>query len=677
MGYFASIPRSSTTPPASTGATDSRPSCRVFLPIASPGVVVCLVFSFLYGWGDLAYGMTFLLDQTMRPITAGIFNFLGQYGTKWSYLTRVRRRDDRPGGPDLRLHAEVHHQRADEPARSRDRAGEGDAAVAVSALSGRLVRRDDDELLWIEPWGDSGLRVRATCRSGIREDRDWALLPRQKTNPDRHRQRGRGINHLRRHHCARASPGPDLVLQFQGFAPSGRTLAHEIQRGSVLVHRSERPRAAARHRGHVPDHRPVRGPGRERIFGMGQYQDGRLDLKGSTLELAHRNSQASVPFFLSSKGYGFLWNNPAIGRATFAANLTEFVAEQSSAARLLDHRGRHARGHRGALRGRHRHRAHDARLRHGLLAVQAALPDPGGAARRGPRIQGARAAHLRDRLSTSSTGPCRATGSSIRATGRIPRPWSKELAGMGIELMVSIWPTVDKRSENFEEMREAGLLIRVERGIRTTMDFMGNTVFFDATNPRPATYVWDTREEELLRQGHPDLLARRGRAGVHRLRLRQLPLSPRQRPGGRATSIPSGYAQAFYDGMKAEGQKNVINLLRCAWAGSQRYGALVWSGDIDCTFDALRRQLAAGLNMGIAGIPWWTTDIGGFDGGDPDDPAYRELLIRWFQWGAFCPVFRLHGHRIQKPRPAIRKTSTFPAARTRCGATATRRTGYW
>ena len=62
---------------------------------------------------------------------------------------------------------------------------------------------------------------------------------------------------------------------------------------------------------------------------MGQYQDGRLDLKGSTLELAHRNSQASVPFFLSNKRYGFLWNNPAIGRATFAANMTEFVAEQS------------------------------------------------------------------------------------------------------------------------------------------------------------------------------------------------------------------------------------------------------------------------------------------------------------------------------------------------------------
>ncbi len=104
--------------------------------------------------------------------------------------------------------------------------------------------------------------------------------------------------------------------------------------------------------------------------------------------------------------------------------------------------------------------------------------------------------------------------------------------------------------------------------------------------------------------------------------------------------------------MKRAGQDQVINLLRCAWAGSQRYGALVWSGDITTTWPTFRRQLVAGLNMAMAGIPWWTTDIGGFEGGNPDDPAYRELLIRWFQWGAFCPVFRLHGFR-EGPAPNV------------------------
>jgi alpha-D-xyloside xylohydrolase len=98
--------------------------------------------------------------------------------------------------------------------------------------------------------------------------------------------------------------------------------------------------------------------------------------------------------------------------------------------------------------------------------------------------------------------------------------------------------------------------------------------------------------------------------------------------------------------MEQEGQKNILNLIRCVWAGSQRYGALLWSGDVHSTFESLRRQMAAGLNAGISGIPWWTTDIGGFTGGDPKDPKFRELLVRWFQFGLFCPVTRLHGFRL-------------------------------
>lgn len=79
-----------------------------------------------------------------------------------------------------------------------------------------------------------------------------------------------------------------------------------------------------------------------------------------------------------------------------------------------------------------------------------------------------------------------------------------------------------------------------------------------------------------------------------------------------------------YEGMEEEGQENIVNLLRCAWAGSQKYGTLVWSGDIDSSFRSLRSQLAAGLNMGISGLPWWTTDIGGFHGGNINDENLKK-----------------------------------------------------
>lgn len=108
---------------------------------------------------------------------------------------------------------------------------------------------------------------------------------------------------------------------------------------------------------------------------------------------------------------------------------------------------------------------------------------------------------------------------------------------------------------------------------------------------------------------------------------------------------PVEYVRTFYEGLTADGEEGVVSLTRCAWAGAQKYGALVWSGDIAPTFEALRNQIVAGLNMGLAGIPWWTTDIGGFHGGNTQDPAYRELFARWFEWGTFCPVMRVHGDR--------------------------------
>jgi Alpha-glucosidases, family 31 of glycosyl hydrolases len=231
-----------------------------------------------------------------------------------------------------------------------------------------------------------------------------------------------------------------------------------------------------------------------------------------------------------------------------------------------------------------------------------------------------------------------------------PDAMVRELKEMGIELMVSIWPTVDKTSENYEEMRQKGYLVRTDRGVSTTMEFLGDTVFYDPTNPDARAYIWQKAKRNYYDKGirifwldeaEPEYT-------VYDYDLYRYYAGTDMQVGN---IYPVMHAKAFFDGMKAEGQENIINLVRCAWAGSQRYGALVWSGDIYSSFAVFRRQLSAGLNMGLAGIPWWTTDIGGFHGGNPDDPAFRELVIRWFQFGAFCPVFRLHGDREPHSAP--------------------------
>ena len=99
---------------------------------------------------------------------------------------------------------------------------------------------------------------------------------------------------------------------------------------------------------------------------------------------------------------------------------------------------------------------------------------------------------------------------------------------------------------------------------------------------------------------------------------------------------------------QADPDKRVFLLTRSAFLGQQRDGATVWSGDVYSSWWALRRQVPAGLNFALSGYPYWTTDIGGYHplfNGQANQPAYQELYARWFEYGAFCPIFRTHGHR--------------------------------
>jgi len=192
--------------------------------------------------------------------------------------------------------------------------------------------------------------------------------------------------------------------------------------------------------------------------------------------------------------------------------------------------------------------------------------------------------------------------------------------------------------------------VKADRGLQATMDCFGFQTFYDTTNPEAREYVYEICKQNYLDKGirifwldeaEPEYTA--ADWDLYRYH------------AGTALECgnvyPAMYAKGFYDGMKRDGVENPMNLIRCAWAGSQRYGALAWSGDVPSTFTYLRYQLTAGLNMGMAGITWWTADIGGFHGADISDPNFHELIARWFQFGAFCPVMRLHGDRDPHQKP--------------------------
>ena len=109
-------------------------------------------------------------------------------------------------------------------------------------------------------------------------------------------------------------------------------------------------------------------------------------------------------------------------------------------------------------------------------------------------------------------------------------------------------------------------------------------------------------------------------------------------------AYPLMHTTSVYEGQRGTtSKKRVMILTRSAWAGQQRNGAVTWSGDITGNWPTLANQIPAGLNFSMSGIPYWNTDIGGYISGNPKDPAYAELFVRWFQFGSFCPMFRVHG----------------------------------
>ena len=514
-----------------------------------------------------------------------------------------------------------------------------------------LIWRNKGETLVIEPWGADSLRVRAALQGEVIDTR-FALLDPQPTEPEITIKDERGVIRNGKLTAEVTMDGWHRYARIGFYNQKGELLLQETAPANALALKS---RKFEPYLGGDYQLTATFDAQDEHLYGMGQYQEEILDWKGSTVELAHRNSQASVPFVMSSRGYGFLWHNPAIGYASFGLNRTTWHAEST---KQLDYWVT----------------AGDTPEEISLHYAQATgfvpmMPEYGLGFwqcklrywNQEQLLNVAREYHRRglkvdvivcDFFHWPHMGDYRFDPEFFPD----PAAMVKELKEMGMELMVSIWPQVSLTSENYPEMMQQGLLVRAEYGEQVGMRFVEDSMFFDATNPRARKYVWQKVKKNYydagirvfwLDEAEPEY-------GTYEFKNYRYHLGSNQQIGN---VYPQAYARAFYEGMVEAGQENPVNLLRCAWAGSQRYGALVWSGDIMSRWEDFRRQICAGLSMGVAGIPWWTTDIGGFHDGWIDKPEFRELLIRWFQWGCYCPVMRLHGDRKPTER-VFRKDGT-------------------
>ncbi|MBF9254026.1 DUF5110 domain-containing protein [Pontibacter sp. 172403-2] len=229
-----------------------------------------------------------------------------------------------------------------------------------------------------------------------------------------------------------------------------------------------------------------------------------------------------------------------------------------------------------------------------------------------------------------------------------------------MHFMISVWPKFYEGTANYKLFDDKGLLYKtsINEGIR---DWIGKgyvSTFYDAFNPEGRKLFWKLLNEKLYSKGvdawwldatEPDILS--NSSIEHRKAL----MNPTYL--GAADKVFNAYVlmqnKAIYEGQRSVApNKRVFILTRSAFGGLQRYGAATWSGDIAATFDEMGRQIPAGLNFSLSGLPYWTTDIGGFfvenkyDRPEPKGEAleqWRELETRWYQYGTFTPLFRSHG----------------------------------
>jgi alpha-D-xyloside xylohydrolase len=375
----------------------------------------------------------------------------------------------------------------------------------------------------------------------------------------------------------------------------------------------------------------------EALYGLGQFRDKALNLRGKERDLVQFNTQAAVPVIYSTGGWGLLWDNTS--RTVFKDNDEgmKFVSDVGNAVSYylfvgnsLDNLVASYRQLTGKAPmqpywslGYHQSRNKYA-TQDELLNIAERMQDE--------NIQ--MSSIFIDYFYWGKYG----TGSHQFDEKLFPNP--QEMLNTlhnkyQSHAVITVWPTFKKGIPHYEQMASKGYLLNGAKALDGTI--------YDVFNPQARELFWQ-QILPLVKQGidgwfldgpEPD----------------QVPsFLPTTTYLGSALKVrnlyPLLHAENFYNHYVAlYPDKRPYILTRCAWVGQQRTGTAVWSGDIPTTFDELETQVAAGLNFVATGIPYWTTDIGGYSGGDPASEEYRELFTRWFEYGTFCPVFRCHGRR--------------------------------
>jgi alpha-D-xyloside xylohydrolase len=413
-------------------------------------------------------------------------------------------------------------------------------------------------------------------------------------------------------------------------------------------------------------------PADEHYYGLGQNQEGVLDYRGRTIDCKHSydapaGETVCVPFMVTNKGYGIVWDNPS--ETVVSAGLHSQTTWRSSVGERISY---------FVITG-----ATFDELYAGYRKLSGATPLPPKAAF--GYIQSKARYETQQQVLDVAAG-YRARGYPLDVMvvdwfywtrmGQLdidstafpdPRAMNRKLHEQGVHTIISVWPRFERESRYFDYLATKGWLLADKNGkpvdgLAERSDRAGALI--DSTNPQAREWYWDRLRDNIADRGfdwfwldetEPDLV-----------------------PDGYFFSIGSGdryhnlfpllHTQGVAEGSRRDrpNQRNMI-LARAAYLGSQRYGSLFWSSDINATWEALRRQIPTGLNFTASGLAYWGNDIGGWlplpqshtpertpliDPSDARDVVghyddYPELISRWYEYATFTPTMRAHGMRKQ------------------------------
>jgi alpha-D-xyloside xylohydrolase len=433
--------------------------------------------------------------------------------------------------------------------------------------------------------------------------------------------------------------------------------------GNAGILRDERPEDAPFYRVGAT----FASPADEHYYGLGQHQEGFLDYRGHTVRCWHDYTAAGgpsigVPFVVTNRGYGMIWDNPS--KTTIEAGFNErtrWISEVGNRVSFFviagDGTDEIYEGYRlltgatpmlpkaayGYIQCKQRYASQDE-----VLKV----------------AKGYRDRHLPADVMVVDWFYYSKMGEMDFVPDEWPDPaaMNRQLHEMGFETMISVWPRFTKGSRFYDLLLKKGWFLHLADGTPTDglpYDRAGSDI--DTTNPDAARWFWETIRDNILSKGFDALWADETEP--------DLPPNGsyfHAGPGTRYFNVyPLVHTAALYEGYRRDVAHRALILARDAYLGAQRNGTMFWSSDIYPTWDTLKRQIPTGLGFVASGMPYWSNDIGGWEYLpaehhpahppllDPSDARdnvggyddYPELYTRWFEYAAFCPIFRAHGSR--------------------------------